>query len=242
VFASGYSLDRIYTDDHITILTLPLGYCSGSKINLYYPDDDNSAYHISNMLPNDKHYERDWCWIGAQSSIDRKQMFERLDSANGNHTFIVNPVCTVPKGQGRTRALNADNKPVPYTKYLDTHRKSKVCISANGLGMWNYKDAEFFANNCFVLRQFHKNLELNPFTPRDGKHWAVFQTDDVVDAINYYVSEDDERERINDAGYEYFKWAITGGWANEYAGMFLNYLNNKPEPFKKVEYVHANAR
>jgi len=235
-FASAYSLDKLYTDTHITILTLPLGYCSGSKINLYYPDQDMSAYHINNCRMNDKKYEYDWCWIGADSSRDRARMFQYLQSVNGKHQFIVNPICTVPKSQGREKFLHADNKPVPYAKYLEMHRKSKVCLSANGIGMWNYKDSEFMANDCFVLRQDHKNLTLNPFTPKDGKHWAVFKTEDVAKAIEYYVANDVERERICDAGHDYFKWAINGGWAGHYAGMFLDYLNGKPDPFGKVQY------
>jgi hypothetical protein len=240
--ASMYALDGLYTDQHITILTLPLGYCSGSKINLFYKDNDTSAYHITNCRANDKKYEFDWCWIGAASSKDRRAMFEQLQAVNGKHQFIVNPLCTIPKKQDRAKFLHADNKPVPYAKYLDMHRKSKVCISANGIGMWNYKDAEFLANDCFVLRQWHKNLGLNPLTPKDGEHWAVFQTDQVAEAIDFYVHDDVERERICDAGHDYFKWAINGGWASEYAGMFMDYLNGKPKPFERVEYVQPNSR
>lgn len=236
-WASAYWFERLYTDEHIRILTLPLGYCSGSKINLYYQDDDDSALFIKSWRSSPKNYEFDWCWIGARSSRDRKKLFSVLDGANGKHKYVVNELCKETKSvEERQMKLHADNKPVPYAEYLDLHRKSKVCISANGIGMWNYKDAEFFANNCFVLRQFHKNLELNPFTPKDGEHWAVFRTKDAAEAIDYYVHADAEREKINDAGHEYFKWAIRGGWADEYAGMFLNYLNGKREPFGKVEY------
>lgn len=235
IAASKYKMDRLHTDTHMKVLTLPLGYCSGSKINLFYHDSDKSSYFIDNCKKNPKHYEYDWCWIGADSSQDRGRLFDVLNGVNGKHKYVINPVIVAPREE-RTRLLNADNKPVPYKEYLDIHRKSKVCISANGIGMWNYKDGEFFANNCFVLRQFHKNLELNPFTPKDGVHWAVFQTDQVAEAIEYYSQQDDERERINDSGHEYFKRSINGGWANAYAGMFLDYLNGDSESFRKVEY------
>ena len=137
--------------------------------------------------------------------------------------------------------LHADNKTVPYDKYLDFHRRSKVCISANGCGVWNYKDGEFFANNCFVLRQYHKNLGLNPFTPRDGKEWIIFETKDVEQKLNYYVKNDKERERINDQGHRYFLNSINGWWASQYANMFLDHLNGKPDAFRKVQYRGKNT-
>jgi hypothetical protein len=87
-----------------------------------------------------------------------------------------------------------------------------------------------------VLRQHHKNLELNPFSPKDGVEWVVFKNDEVKDKIDYYVNNDAERERINDAGHEYFKWAIDGGWATTYGKMFLDYLNGGEQPFRKVEW------
>jgi hypothetical protein len=235
-WASSYRMDKLNTGSHIHILTLPLGYCSGSKINLFYEDNDRSAWFVKTWKTNPKQYEYDWCWIGAESSMDRKKMFAVLDNLNGSHKYIINKCSPALNKEERRKQLHADNKPVPYAQYLDFHRKSKVCISANGLGMWNYKDSEFLANNCFVLRQWHKNLELNPFTPKDGKHWAVFQTDQVAEAIDYYVKEDMERERICDAGHDYFKWGIFGGWADAYAEMFIDYLNGKPEAFERIEY------
>lgn len=237
----SYRLDRVCTHGNNIILTLPLGFCSGSKQNIFYPDTDESTYFVKTARKNDKRYDFDWCWIGAESSRDRTDLFSRLSSLNGRHKFVVSSLCEEVDREKRIKMLNADNKTVPYDKYLDYHRRSKVCISANGCGVWNYKDGEFFANNCFVLRQYHKNLSLNPFSPKDGKQWVVFKTDEVEDKINYYASNDNERERINDAGHNYFKKAINGGWAGNYADMFLNYMNGKPDAFRKVEYCAKDS-
>jgi len=229
-------------DEHMTVLTLPMGYVSGSKINSCFPDNDSTTYWVRSWKSNPKKYDFDWCWIGARSSRDRFALFSQLESLNGRHKFVISDMVTSGSKEERVKLLHADNKTVPYDEYLDYHRRSKVSISANGLGMWNYKDAEFMANNCFVLRQWHKNLFLNPWTPKDGVHWVVFKNDEVKDKIDYYVKNDKERETINDAGHEYFKWAIRGGWAEKYADMFLDYLNERPEPFRKAEYRGENSK
>jgi hypothetical protein len=235
------SIGELAGDDHITLLTLPLGYVSGSKINTSYHDWDTSTYFTKTCKINTKQYEYDWCWIGARSSRDRRALFTQLDSMNGTHKYVVSDMCTSGTLDERAKLLHADNKTVPYDEYIEAHRRSKVCISANGLGMWNYKDGEFFANNCFVLRQHHKNLELNPFSPKDGEHWIVFRNGELKDMIDHYTHADGERENINDAGHEYFKESIQGGWAKEYAGMFLSYLNGNTQPFRKVEYVPSGT-
>lgn len=237
----SYKLDKLHTNENIHILSLPLGYCSGAKINVFYEDNDTSSYFTKTARKNPKQYDFDWCWIGAESSKDRSRLFEYLSCLNGKHKFVVSQLCKSKNRVERQKKLHADNKTVPYYKYLDLHRRSKCCVSANGLGMWNYKDGEFLANNCFTLRQYHKNLSLNPFTPQDGKHWAIFKTEDAHDAVKYYLENEGERERINDAGHEYFKWAITGGWAKEYAGMFSKYLEGDKHAFRKVEWVGKNA-
>jgi hypothetical protein len=61
----------------------------------------------------------------------------------------------------------------------------------------------------------------------NGKHWVTFNDDNLTELLNYYIRHDDERERINDAGHEYFKEGISGGWAKKYTDMFLDYLNTK---------------
>jgi hypothetical protein len=137
------SIGNIVDDDHITILTLPLGYTSGSKINTSFPDYDTSTYFTRTWRSNPKKYRYDWCWIGARSSRDRRALFSQLENVNGYHKFIVSDMCTKGSYEERTKLLHADNKTVPYDKYLKFHRQSKVCISANGLGMWNYKDGEW---------------------------------------------------------------------------------------------------
>ncbi len=231
------SIGRPVGDEHMTLLTLPLGYASGSKINTAFPDWDDSTYFTKTWSSNPKQYKYDWCWIGARSSKDRRVLFTQLDGVNGTHKYVISDMSVGGTRAERAKALHADNKTVPYDEYIDAHRRSKVCLSANGLGMWNYKDGEFFANNCFVMRQHHKNLELNPFTPKDGVHWVVFKNSELKGTLDYYVYAESEREKINDAGHKYFLASIRGGWAKEYADMFLDYLNGGRESFGKVEYV-----
>lgn len=279
---------RIYMEDdpNFIQLSIPLGYCSGAKMNLSYPDMDKSAYFVDNFEKNPKEYTSNFCWIGAESSQDRTIMMKKvywvyhrnglftniinqeleIDNKNGLNLYTdfielpdgkLNP--SIPKPykeygmliksempksntfQERLKELNADNKTVSYDKYLRWHKQSKVNISCNGFSMWNYMDGEYFSRNCFNLRQYHNGLTRNPYSPKDGTHWVIFKNDELIDKIEYYVEHDEERERINDAGFEYFKESICGGWAKIYGDMLLDYMNTgKRTVFDKVRLVTRN--
>jgi len=258
---SGYLKQLADGDNRFIKLSIPIGYPAGGKMNINYHDGDTSFHHIHNLKPNDKHYLYDFCWIAAQSSPWRVPVFTQLYNAyqgNGLWTNIINTdldtrdVDDVPPDDSDCILINskmdhskdidthrnnihADNKTIPYDTFKSYHRESKVNISCRGISKWNYNDAEYFAWNCFNLRQYHPDLSYNPYSPVDGKHWVTFTDDDLADKLNYYIDHDDERERINNAGHEYFKAGISGGWAKTYTDMFINYLNTgKREVFGKV--------
>jgi hypothetical protein len=232
-------------DDNIMLLSLPM-MLGGSKQNICYPTNDNSEWYIKKLSKNPKEYEHNWCWIGSESSVDRKDMLQILNSINGTgkHICITSEIPKKPDSMSRQEAAEIthyDNKTVPYDEYLTTSRKSKVNISGNGNGMWCPKDGEMFSRNCFVLRQWHENLNENPLTPKHGQHWVVFKNEDLLDTLEYYVEHDDERETINDAGHEYFKQGINGGWAEHYVDGLLKYMKSG-DKHDFGELLHSNAR
>lgn len=257
-------------DDRIVRLTMPMGYISGSKVNISYEDNDQSAMFRKRLEPNVKNYNYNWSWMGTESVRERTSLIQKLyewadkdtlwtNMASGyvryfpqkiggklpgpklqheNILVVSKPTkllkMEVTQRDGKwtkgawEKQINADNKLVPYDKYLRLSRETKVNISLNGLGMWCYKDAEMFAYNCFCLRESHKNLNINPLSPTDGKHWVVFDGfDDLVAKIKYYTKHNKEREKINDAGHNYFKDGISGGWAKVYTEKLRDYLKTK---------------
>jgi hypothetical protein len=210
-------------NEHINILPLPMGYIAGSKVNVHYCDKDDSVHFWKNLGRKGKQWEYDWCWIGTETSTGRKKLVAELESIRNDHSVLIkNPLCEFDKHDEREKFVHADNKAVPYAKFKEYHLKSKVGISCNGMGMWCYKDAELMAWNVFCLRQWHKNLNLCPLSPKDGKHWVVFNGD-LKEKLGYYVKHDDEREEINDAGHKYFRDGIMGGWAKIYVDALIAY-------------------
>lgn len=218
-------------DEHILLLPMPMGYISGSKINLHYKDMDSSAFHAKNLARrNGNSYLYDWCWIGTPSSVERIEaidiLIERMDYDSAfmaiNEIAIKNPDV-----KAYVKTIHADNKAIPYDKFMEIHRKSKIAVSCNGLGMWCYKDCEMLARNVFVLRQWHKNLSLNPISPKDGTHWKVFRNNELNELIDYYLTHDKEREEIADEGHDYFRKAINGGWAESYVSALLEYRETR---------------
>ena len=263
-------------DNNVVRLTMPMGYISGSKLNISYKDNDDSALFSKHMKKNPKKYRFGWSWIGTESTKKRTEMVQGLYEwadkdilwTNVSHEYrrvwpaapyyeLPGPVdsdkniliaaktlslleheATQQEG-GLTKdvwvkLIHADRRVVPYDKYLEYCRKSKVNIALNGVGMWCYKDSELFAYNCFCLRENHKNLEVNKLSPRDGVHHVVFSgLGDLALKIDYYLHEDEERERINDAGHQYFKSGISGGWAKHYVTGLHKYIKTgDPNSFR----------
>lgn len=258
---SGYLKKLADGNNRFIKLSIPLGYPAGGKMNLNYQDEDTQAHHINNLGRNVPSYTYDFCWIAAKSSPWRGPIFKILFNeyhGNGLWTNIISPDlntrviedtppddadCILVKSEldynenidEHKKGIHADNKTVPYRRFKAFHQESKVNISCRGISKWNYNDAEYFAWNCFNLRQYHEDLHYNPYSPVDGLHWVTFNEDDLIDKLKYYVQHNDERERINNAAHEYFKEGISGGWAKVYTDMFLSYLNTgKYEVFGRV--------
>ncbi|PNX50413.1 MAG: hypothetical protein BV458_13260 [Thermoplasmata archaeon M9B2D] len=228
-YATGKPIRLFGTEGNLIVLTMPMGYFTGSKMNINYPFNDTSTFFRKNWQENAKHYERDWCFIATESCENRTVVKKILEQRNTGFLSVSKPYLNDIEENGgiqkRMYHIHADNKAVPYDEFLKISKSSKVNISCNGLGMWCFKDAEMLAYNCFVLRQYHRNLNINPLSPVDGKHWVTFKNDELEDKLDYYIKNDAERERINDTGHTYFKDAITQKWSQAYLDALLLFEN-----------------
>ena len=171
---------------------------------------------LSNIIPN---YNFDWSWIGAETGSDRKGIFNLLDSyQKRKFKYAIT----------RSGHVDANKASIPYLEYIAASRQSKICISLNGHGPWCLKDGELLANNCFILRQWHSSLEINPLTPKDQIHWAVFKDSEVVNACEYYLNNDAEREMIRLRGHQLFNDVLFNGfWAKHYAHRLSRFLSTQ---------------
>jgi hypothetical protein len=91
------------------------------------------------------------------------------------------------------------------------------------------KDGEMLANNCFILRQDHSALHLNPLSPQNNKHWVTFcGVDDCIAQLKNWVNAESEREKIRQAGFDLMgKILFENYFANHYAAAFETFVQSQ---------------
>jgi hypothetical protein len=201
----------------VQVLSMPL-LLGGSRFHITTQKDYQGDSLFRNVFKSNdaSNFAYDWSWIGGGTSKDRVAAFSVLDSLRTDRSF-----CRIST-PGHPDASLAS---VAYPEYIAISRNSKVCISLNGNGPWCLKDGEMFASHCFVLRQRHPVLFLNPLTPRSGVHWAIANTHELPKAIEYYLCNHAERERIRQEGHAYFRQVLfEGRWAATYIQAIEQFL------------------
>jgi hypothetical protein len=79
------------------------------------------------------------------------------------------------------------------------------------------KDGELFASDCLILRQDHPTINLNPLTPRDGRHWVVFKTEALATTIDALLADAPRRDAIRRAGHDLFRQVLFESlWSRAY--------------------------
>ncbi|CAN5608034.1 hypothetical protein BH10PLA1_BH10PLA1_00630 [soil metagenome] len=212
------ALNRLPQNVHVLSCPLLLG---GSRFHITVQDDFAGDALFSRLLqPNPSPmYEYDWSFVGAPTSDDRAAAFDVLKPFESRRRFF-----TVSQ-PGHADASVAT---VPHGEYLRISRASKVCLSLNGRGPWCLKDGELLSADCLVLRQWHPVLTLNPLTPRDGEHWVVSKTEDLVGTIESLLADDVRRERIRSAGHQMFADVLLRSrWADVYVASLLSFLKTR---------------
>jgi len=215
--AVNYSqLNRLPEQVHVLSWPLLLG---GSRFHLTVQEDFEGDCLFSKTLnPNPSSvYEYDWSCVGSPTSDDRKAAFDLLEK-NPAGGFL-----TVSK----PGHADANAATVPMEKYLQISRASRICISLNGRGPWCLKDGELFANDCFILRQWHPTIDLNPLTPKDGVHWRIFKTENLTETIKECLADPAGCNRIRRSGFDNFRQAMRENlWSSRYAGCLESFLKS----------------
>ena len=200
----------------VIILSCPL-LLGGSHFHITWQDDYDGEYLFrsvfrDNPTPN---YEYDWCWIGSNTA-NRAIKVDALRQYNQRPHIIKE----APGGH-----ITATTATTPYHDYIRIAMQSKINISLNGIGPWCLKDGEMFAHDCFVLREDHLALELNPLSPKNGYHWIVSPYNCMPEVIECLLEHDQERETIRSRGHDYFREVIHSDlFSNTYLTCLREYI------------------
>jgi hypothetical protein len=195
---------------NVHILSWPL-LLGGSRFHItVQPDFQGDSLFSRTLAPNPHpDYQYDFSSIGAITSPDRQAAFDLLQKSPRKNAYVK---ISTP---GHTDAAAAT---VPLQDYLQIARSTRINISLNGRGPWCLKDGELFANQCFILRQWHPAIDLNPLTPKDGIHWRIFRTENLLKTIEECLANPQGCQKIAAAGHANFREATCNAlWSKCYA-------------------------
>jgi hypothetical protein len=210
--------------EQIHVLTVPM-WLGGSRLHMTARMDFEGADLFRYRLaPNpDPEYKYNWMWVGTDNSPDRKTVAKIMQGLDQQNAFVA-----WTKSCYDDACLAA----IPRAQYLQIMKWSRICLSLNGNGPWCLRDGELFSSHAFCLRQAHPALTTNPLSPQQGKHWFIFNTPDLADAIKYFLANPREREQIRDQGFEYFRSVLEGNlYSREYGSRLTAYLEH---PTKQI--------
>lgn len=208
-----------YQSPSMVVLSCPL-LLGGGRRWIGCPDGNTEYLFENQITPPDpsQAFEYDVSFINSVDSMPwRAAICDVLEKMRPRYaTFFT-------RG---TRHELAEKATVPLRQSLAIHRRSRINISSNGAGMWCLKDGELFNNGCFILREHHANISLNPLTPKFGVHWDSFRLETLPDKVDYWLSRESEMNDIRAAGYDYFRQGIYGGWAKIYTDRMVDFLGS----------------
>ena len=95
-------------------------------------------------------------------------------------------------------------KRVRYSRFLREAASARMCLDLPGNGPFTFRIGEFLGlGTCLMAPRYTTSLPV-PLVP--GVHYVAIANDlsDLVDKTRHYLSHDDERERIAQAGSDYF--------------------------------------
>lgn len=227
-------------DAGIIMLSIPI-FFSGS---IHYRDlftYDERGLILENIEPNKKSWKYEFCFINGNAGHMREPVYNSLTEYGKMRGMAVctkleeiksaAAIAILSENYGleyikkRAEFCDIDKyHSVPFNDVIKYLRQSKVAVGCSGNSAFCARDSEALSRNVFYLRSYHKDFNVNPLSPKDGKHLVFFHMEDLYDKLTYYLENEVERERINDQGFEYFKDGATGGWARAYVDMFDKYL------------------
>ncbi|MDR3564804.1 MAG: glycosyltransferase [Negativicutes bacterium] len=98
------------------------------------------------------------------------------------------------------------NHIISFPKVADLYRRSKICLNIhsypNPRKSANPRTFEILATNSFQLTNDWGKLDS---TIRPGVDAAIWNDNNLVEKIDYYLSNEPERKKIADSGYDWVK-------------------------------------
>ncbi len=110
----------------------------------------------------------------------------------------------VPRN-GEIVPKNIKSENLKGKKYREAINNSKICLAIDGVGGFTYRHLELFYLGAFVLSTDSLDeLEL-PIKLEKGRDYVSFSSlDDMAEKIRYYLTHNEEREKIASFGREKF--------------------------------------
>lgn len=153
-------------------------------------------------------------WLGKTGSKRRKRLLRQIRSelsAQGIEMMVIDGVENpYVFGKERTKLLN----------------RTKIALNLLREPWDDNSLRFFFAAENHVLIVSEPSLPHSPFLP--GKHIIEVPVDQITDTICFYLSNDEERQKITDAAYQLV--------ANE-----LTLENSLSKIIKRVEDIHSES-
>jgi hypothetical protein len=203
---------------HVLSMPLLLG---GSRFHVTVQPDFAGDALFRNMFRSNPHphYEYDWSYVGSPTSDDRAAAMAILKEIKTSRGFLT---VSTP---GHTDAAQAT---VPHVEYIRISRASRIGISLNGRGPWCLKDGELFCSDCLVMRQWHPTIEINPFSPRDGRDWVVFKTEEIASTIDLLLSDPSRRDTIRRGGHDLLRQVLFESlWSQPYVDALEAFVTSR---------------
>lgn len=98
---------------------------------------------------------------------------------------------------------NYSNKTLSKLVSSKLYKNTKISISMNNINVYRYTSDRLYnimACGCFALTHFCDGLQLDFENKKHLVYWESYK--ELLDSVKYYLSNEEERKQIADAGYK----------------------------------------
>ena len=95
------------------------------------------------------------------------------------------------------------HRPIDRVQYMNKLRQAKIGIAVRGFGFDTNRFLEVIASHCLLLSDELALVKPHPFI--DKKHCVYYHEGNIAWLIRHYLTANDERARIANAGFEHLK-------------------------------------
>ena len=184
-----------------TILACPLIKIKKNQAKNYTIIDSKK---FDNYEINPPNYEVSF--VGSGTSELRYHVCNKVNSIKSWDTFL-----SIYERHKRSvpKFVSSDIKSVKLSldEYVNLIRKTSVNLALEGIGQFTHRHLELWYLGAFMLSNSSINeIQLPHSNHIENIHYAVFQDfEDLIEKINYYIDNENDRERIAANGKKLFE-------------------------------------